>query len=100
MWKSILLLSSADTAEVCQKLKERFDGLGESSCTILETTDDYPFKAANADVDKWMANVERKVDRQKVVIEPNHEQFKKAYWVIIDTMDPIHTAPLDKRPRV
>ncbi|MEC7584532.1 MAG: hypothetical protein VYE77_09450 [Planctomycetota bacterium] len=96
----VLLLSTGDNADVCAKLKERFDGLGENACTIIETTDAYPFKAANVEIDKWMAGVQRKVDRQKVVIEPNHEQFKKAYWVIIDTMDPIHTAPLDKRPRV
>jgi len=96
----ILLLCSEDTKAACTALKERLDSLGEELCTIIETTDDSPFHAATPEVEKWMARVRRNVNRVKVVIEPNHEQFKKAYWLMIDTMDPIHSAPIDKRPRV
>jgi len=96
----ILLLSSAATADACKEIKTQLEQLDPKQCTILETTDAYPFKGATADIEKWMAGVQRVVNRSKVVIEPNHDRFTKAFWVAIDTMDALQTAAPDKKPRV
>lgn len=96
----VLLLSSAGTADACEQLKKRFEALGDTPCTILATTDAYPHAAAAPQIQEWMSGQQRVVNRAKVVLEPNHEQFKKAYWVAIEAMDPLHTAPLEKRPRI
>ncbi len=96
----VLLLSSPETAEACKALKARFDKVDAKQCTILETTDAYPFKAAGPDIEKWMADVRRVVNLTTVVLEPNDDRFRKGFWVSIETMDSIYTAPADKKPRI
>jgi hypothetical protein len=96
----VLLLSSAATPEAAKKLAERLNALEAGQCKVIETTDEYPFKAAAAEIEQWMAGIKRDVNRKKVVLEPNDDRFRKGFWVAIDTMDAIHTAPADKKPRV
>ncbi len=96
----ILLIATAETEAACTKLKERLDAQTKDSCTILKATDAYPFKAATADIEKWLANVKRDVNKKRIVLEPNDDRYKKAHWVAITTMDSIHTSVADKRPRM
>lgn len=96
----VLLLSSAATADACKALKTRFDAVDPAVCTILETADAYPFKAAAPEIEKWMGGVQRVVNHKKVVLEPNDDRFKKAFWVQIETMEAIQTAPAGKKPRI
>ena len=97
----VLLLGSEETKAACSRLKERIDAQAKDSCTILATTDAYPFKAATPEIEKWMAGVKRSdVNRKHVVLEPNDDRWCSAYWVRIDTMETIHTAPPDKKPRL
>ena len=96
----ILLLSSAQTDADCNKLKERIDALTKGSCTVLMTTDAYPFKAAAPEIEKWVATVKRDVNKQHIVIEPNDDRWRSAYWVRIQTMESIFASPKDKRPRM
>ncbi len=97
---SFLLLSSAETAAACSALKERLDKVDGASCTILTTTDAYPYLAAAAEIEKWMATPKRVVNRKKIIIEPNDDRFRKAYWVAIEKMVSVHTAPEGMKPRV
>ena len=97
---SVLLLSSANTAAVCKQLKEKLDAVDPKICTVIETKDDYPFRGSTVEIETWMASVERNISRPKLVFEPNHEQYCDGYWVKIEAMDPLHTAPADKKPRL
>jgi len=98
--KPVLLLSSPATATACAKLKERIDALTKDSCTVIETTDAYPFKAATPEIEKWLAGVKRDLMLTHVVLEPNHDQWHDGFWVRIGTMDSLETAPRDKMPRL
>lgn len=95
-----LLLSSADTAEACKAMKERFDKIDPAICTVLQTTDAYPHPAAAPEIEKWMAGVKRDFHRKKIVIEPNDDRFRKSYWVGIEKMLSVYTAPEALKPRV
>jgi hypothetical protein len=98
--KPVLLLSSPATAAACAKLKERIDAQAKDSCTVIETTDAYPFKAATPDIEKWLAGVKRDLMRTHIVLEPNHDQWHSGYWVWIGRMENLQTAPKDKLPRI
>ena len=95
-----LLLSSAETAQACAALKARFDQIDPEICTVLETGDEYPFKGSASAIESWMANCKRSVNRKKIVLEPNDDRWRKAFWVGIETMDSVHTAPEGAKPRV
>jgi len=97
---NFLLLSSADTAAACDALKARLDKVEGVTCTILPTTDAYPFIGAAPEIEKWMAGCKRVVNRKKIVIEPNEDRFKQAYWVSIADMSSVHTSPEGSKPRV
>src|SRR5262249_47979186 len=98
--KAVLLLSSPDTAAACAKLKERIDALTKDSCTVLETTDAYPFKAATPEIEKWLAGVKRDLMRTHVVLEPNHDRWHDGYWVKIGTMESLQGGVPGKLPRL
>lgn len=96
---SFLLLSTEESAAACTAMKERLDKVEGASCTILATTDAYPHLGAAGEIEKWMSTQKRVVNRKKVVIEPNDDRFKKAYWVAIEKMISVHTAPEGMKPR-
>lgn len=97
---NFLLLSSSDTSAACDSLKARLDKVEGATCTILPTTDAYPFAAAAPEIEKWMAGCKRVVNRKKIVIEPNDDRFNKAYWVSILKQTSVHTSPEGSKPRV
>jgi hypothetical protein len=47
-----------------------------------------------------MAEQKRNMTPKKVVIEPNHDRFKRAYWVTVDRADPLLGTPAETRPRI
>lgn len=96
----VLLLKSAKTAEAVAALQAKLEALQAGSVTVLETTDEYPHKAAAAEIDAWMQKQKRNIAPSKVVIEPNDDRFRSAYWVEIGKMEVLHKTPLADRPRI
>jgi hypothetical protein len=96
----VLLLKSAKTAEAVAALQAKLEALQAGTVTVVETTDEYPHKAAAAEIDTWMQKQKRNIAPAKVVIEPNHDRFRSAYWVEIGKMAVLHAAPLADRPRI
>lgn len=96
----VLLVATADTKADLAKLEQRLNALQADSCTLIDATDEYPFKAAAPQIGAWMDGVKRDLMRSKVVLEPNHPRYNKGYWVLIDKMEPIAGIPLAQRPRI
>lgn len=98
--KPVLLLKTAGTAKAIEALQQRLEALSPGKVTVLDATDDYPHKAAAAAIEEWMGKQRRSMTPTKVIVEPNHDRFNRAYWVDIDRADPLLGAPLDARPRL
>lgn len=98
--KPVLMLKTAANAAAVDALKTRLEGITPGSVTVLDTTDDYPHKGSAGDIETWMTKQKRDMTPNKVVIEPNHDLFKRAYWVNIDRADPLQGLPADARPRI
>jgi hypothetical protein len=96
----ILLLRTAGTAAVVDGLKERLEAVSPGAVTVLEATDEYPHKAATPQIEEWMGKQRRSMTPKRVVVEPNHNRFNRAYWVDIDTADSLLTVAPDKKPRI
>lgn len=96
----VLLLKSAKTAEAVAALQAKLDALHAGAVTVIETTDEYPHKAAAAEIEAWMQKQKRNIAPTKVVIEPNHDRFKNAYWVEIGKMEDLSRLALADRPRI
>ncbi|GAB4150023.1 MAG: hypothetical protein Fur0037_18440 [Planctomycetota bacterium] len=96
------VIAVADGASKAEagKLQQRLNALKDGSCRLLDATDEYPFKASAPELEKWMAETKRDLMIPRVVVEPNHPRFTKAYWVSIEHMDNIIGVPLDKRARI
>lgn len=96
----ILMLRTSATAAVVDALKARFEAQAPNSVTVIEATDEYPHKAAAAEIEAWMGKQRRTMSPTHVIVEPNHDRFNKAYWVQMGPMNPLHTAPADSKPRI
>lgn len=96
----VLLIASQETKEAAGKIKESLDKLQSGSCTVLDATGVYPFRDATADVEKWMVDKQRRLMRPQVVVEPNDDRFKKAFWTVIGRMDPLSALSREMRPRL
>ncbi|MBM4061759.1 MAG: hypothetical protein FJ265_11795 [Planctomycetes bacterium] len=96
----VLMIKTAATAAVVDALKSKLEEQAPGRITVIEATDEYPHRAAAGDVANWMAGQHRTMYPAHVVIEPNHDRFNKAYWVRVGRMDPLHTLPLDQKPRI
>jgi hypothetical protein len=94
----ILLLRTEGTAKVVDALKARLDEVSPGKATVLDVTDEYPHKAATPQIEQWLADKKRSMVPAKVVIEPNHDIYNRAYWVDIDVADQLVTA--DTKPRL
>ncbi|MCR9247044.1 MAG: hypothetical protein NXI31_18580 [bacterium] len=97
--KSILLLKTADNGDVVDALKKKFETVTDQ-VTVLETTDAYPHPAAAIEIDQWFDKNSRNMVPKRVVIEPNHDRFNRAYWARIGRMNPVHTSAAADRPRL
>ncbi len=98
--RPILLISSKETAAACKTLKDKLDKLQKGTCEILEGKGQYPFLESQADIDSWVAKVQRPLFPSKVVLATNHDRFGKAYWINVTQMEPLDTVTDAQRPRL
>lgn len=96
----VLLVATAETKDAAAKLKDSLDKLQAGSCTVMDATGAYPFRDGTAEIEKWMADKQRRLMRPQIVVEPNDDRFKKAFWAVIGRMDPLAALPRDMRPRL
>ncbi len=96
----VLLVSSANTADAANALKKRLDALEEGACEILEGAGDAPFKESAAGITEWITRTSRKLYRSTVVLEPNHNLFRRGFWVEIGTMEALEGVADADRPKL
>lgn len=96
----ILLISSDDTKDACSALAGKLNELQADSCTVIEGKGKYPFKESQGDVDAWIKDIRRRLTPTRVVIEPNHDAFNDAYWVLLGVTEPLAGLPDEQKPRI
>ena len=96
----VLMIQNAQNGAVVEALRKRLEEITPGSVKVVEATDEYPYKAAAPAIDAWLTAQRRNMTPSRVVIEPNHDRYNRAYWVDIDRADPMLGAPLDSRPRL
>lgn len=96
----VLLIKSPANAAVVDALKARLEQNSPGCATVVDATDEYPHKAAAPAIEAWMGKQRRTMYPPRVVIEPNHDRFNRAYWVRMGPMNPLHTSPADQKPRI
>ncbi|MHC5066014.1 MAG: hypothetical protein ACYTG5_18795 [Planctomycetota bacterium] len=98
----ILLVSGADTKEDCDALAKRINDLEGSNCTVIEGEGEFPYLASNAKIAEWLTSTEnstrRDLFRNRVVIQPITDRFKKGYWVAMGTAEPLSSLAPEDRP--
>lgn len=97
---SVLMFKTADNGANVDKLAERLRAINPEGVTLVDAKDAYPYKESNTVVEEWMAKQQRSMTPAKLVIEPNHDRFNRAYWADIDTVTPLLTATEDGKPRL
>lgn len=98
--KPVLMLKTAATAKAVEALQQRLEAQSPGTVKVIDAADGYPHRGAAADIEAWMGQQRRSMTPMKVIVEPNHDRFNRAYWVDIDRADPLLGAPLDSRPRI
>jgi len=96
----VLMIKTAATAAAVDALKSRLEAVTPDSVTVIEATDEYPHLAAAPGIEAWLQKQRRNMCPTRVVIEPNHDLYRKAYWVRIGTMEPLLTSPADEKARI
>lgn len=96
----ILLVRTGATAAVVDALQKRLEEISPGKITVFDAADEYPFKGATPTIEKWLQDKRRNMVPPRVVIEPNHDRFNRAYWADIDTADSLLTVSPDKKPRL
>ena len=81
-------------------MKARLDAISPGTTTVLEATDAYPHKAATVAIEEWLGKQRRNMTPARVLIEPNHDMYNRAYWAKIDTAESLLTTAADKKPRL
>ena len=98
--KSILMLKTAATAAAVDALAKRLEAITPKGVTVVDATDEYPHRGSAVAIEQWMDKQQRNMTPTKVVIEHNHDRFKRAYWVSVDVAEPLLGTPADTRPRI
>lgn len=96
----VLMIKTAANAAVVDKLKSRLEEITPGSVTIVDATDEYPHKAAASAIETWMQKLHRNMCPSHVLIEPNHDQFNRAYWVRPGSANPLHTSTAETKARI
>ncbi|MBL8755044.1 MAG: hypothetical protein JNK15_17200 [Planctomycetes bacterium] len=96
----ILLVRTAATAATVDALAKRLEEISPKKITVLDAADEYPHKALTPKIEEWMAGCRRNMVPSRIVIEPNHDQFNRAYWAKIDVANPLLTSAPDKKARL
>ena len=96
----VLMLKTSDNAQVVDALKARLDEACPGMATVIDAKGAAPHLDSAPDILAWMAERKRVMAPSKVVLEPNHDRFKKAYWVNIHVADSLLTTTGDEQPRL
>ncbi len=96
----VLLLRTAASAAAVDALKQRLDEVSPNTTTVLEAADEYPHRGSTPAIEEWMKGKKRNMVPSKIVLEPNHDIFNRAYWADIDVADSLLTVQPDKKPRL
>ncbi|MEO6597764.1 MAG: hypothetical protein ABIP94_23715 [Planctomycetota bacterium] len=97
---SVLMLKTTATAKVVDALEKQLTEVSPGTIKVIDATDEYPHKGSTEAIEAWMAEQKRNMTPTKIVIEPNHDRFNRAYWASIDTATPLLTASPDAKPRL
>lgn len=96
----LLLLRSAATKDAVEALQKRIEEFSPGSVTVLDAKGEYPYVESGPDIAEWLKGKKRDLSPKRVVIEPNHDRFNRAYWVDILVADSLQTTSADKKPRL
>jgi hypothetical protein len=96
----ILMLRTAETSAVVDDLKKRIEEVSPNSVTVIDAAGAYPHKDSADSIAEWLRTRRRNMSPTRVVVEPNHDRFNRAYWVDIDIADPLVTSADDKKARI
>ncbi|MEC9047587.1 MAG: hypothetical protein VYA51_06195 [Planctomycetota bacterium] len=96
----ILMLKSDANGAAVDALKARLDEACPGMATVIDAKGASPHLDSAADILSWMGEQRRVMAPTKVVLEPNHDRFKKAYWVNIHVAESLLTTTGDDQPRM
>lgn len=96
----VLLVADKDHKEAAEKLAKTLNDLQKDSAKVVETQEAYPYPALGAEIGAWAMAAERDLFRSHVVLAPNHNSFRKGYWVEIGRADALETVAPENRPRL
>ncbi len=96
----LLIHSDAETKEAAEKIASVLNGMQPDSATVLEGKGESPFTASQPEIDRWMEGRSRDLTPHHVVVEPNHDGFRTAYWVVMGIAEPLAGLPNALRPRM
>ncbi len=96
----VLMLKGGDNAQAVDSLKGRLDAACPGMVTVIDAKGAAPHLDSSAEILEWMAKQRRVMAPKKVVLEPNHDRFKKAYWVNIFTAESLLTTSGENQPRL
>ncbi len=96
----VLMLKTGDNAQAVDALTERLEAACPGMVTVLDAKGAAPHLDSAAEILDWMTKQRRIMAPKKVVLEPNHDRFKKAYWVNIYTAESLLTTSGDNQPRL
>ena len=97
---AILLMKTAANAQLVDALQKRLEEKNPGKVTVLDAKGNYPHAESAADIAAWTADQKRDMDPSKVVLEPNHDRFNRAYWVDIQAADSLLTTTAEEKPRL
>ncbi|MFK7740967.1 MAG: hypothetical protein AB8H80_11650 [Planctomycetota bacterium] len=96
----ILMLETDQNSKVVRDLEKRIEAKCPGTVTVLKAQGEYPHLESAPDIGTWLADKERNMTPQKVVLEPNHDSFKKSYWVDIVVAESLQRTGPDEKPRL
>ncbi len=94
----VLLLRTAATKDVCQKIADALNKLQDGACTLLDAKGDYPHAESGDEIAVWTKSKERDMSRTRVVVANNYDKFRRAYWVQMGTAPSLLEVAADARP--
>jgi hypothetical protein len=97
---AVLMIKTAANADVVDALQKRLEEQSPGTVTVLDGVGEAPFKDLTPKLEEWLRSKRRNAMPTKVVIEPNHDKFNRAYWADIGVADRLVTAAADKKPRL
>ena len=89
----VALVTNPDNSERAATVAKRLNEHRAGCASLFEESDaELQDKLA-----AWVDETNRELFREQVVLAPNHDRFKKGYWIQLDTAESVHSGP-DGRP--